>query len=79
MDILTKFKAIERWQKEPTLKKFKCKNKSHENLKPIIVKNYILLKCPICGSLFRPLNESVFEYGHMLLIQDKKKKRKKND
>lgn len=77
MDILTKLKSIERWQKDPNLKKFKCTKEHHKNLIPVIIKDEVLMKCPTCKKLYKPLSEAAFQYGHMLLLQDKKKKKEK--
>lgn len=76
MDNLTKLKAIKRWQQDKKLKKFKCQyDENHGKLKPFIKGSEILLKCQVCNKTFKCLSEEVYEYGHLLLLQDKKNRR----
>ena len=76
MNIQLKLKSLKRWQKEKGLTKFKCQNdENHEMLKPIISKGEVLLKCPTCNRKFKCLNDTVYEYGKLLLLQDKKNRR----
>jgi len=77
MDKIDKLKALERWQIDSNTKKFKCiSDENHEVLKPFIKREEVLMKCLTCGRIFKNLNERVFELGRMLILQDKRNRRR---
>lgn len=77
MDNLAKIHLLQRWQRDPDTKKFKCiKDENHDNLIPFINGDSVLLKCPNCGLVYKNVSDTIFKQGHLILLKLKAKRRR---